>query len=146
MRDDYDRSSKWLIQHHGDSILRLGGVGGMKSWRSLQADLVQPRRLPDGLLEVLFDDQTEADLFILEIATYPEPRLLEQVLRDSMLVFLDRDRLPEVLTLILQPRGRFRVTGTAKLESRRQLSQWRAKWRGGGLLKVPGGEILAGDE
>ncbi len=69
MRDDYDRSSKWLIQHHGDSILRLGGVGGVKSWRSLQTDLVQPRRLADGLLEVYFLDQTDPSPFIVEIAT-----------------------------------------------------------------------------
>jgi hypothetical protein len=23
---EYDKTSKWLIQHHGDSILRLAGV------------------------------------------------------------------------------------------------------------------------
>jgi hypothetical protein len=23
---DYDRSGKWLIKHHGDSILRMAGV------------------------------------------------------------------------------------------------------------------------
>src|SRR5207253_5272497 len=146
MRDDYDRSSKWLIQHHGDSILRLGGVGGVKSWRSLQADLVQPRRLPDGLLEVLFDDQTEADLFIVEIATYPEPRVLEQVLRDSMLVFLDRDRLLEALTLVLQPRGNFRITGSAEFQSRRGLSQWRARWRVVELWMLSAEELLAAND
>ncbi len=77
MRDDYDRSSKWLIQHHGNSILRLAGIATVRSWRSLQADLVQPRRLPDGLLEVRVDDRNEADLFIVELATYPEPRVLK---------------------------------------------------------------------
>jgi hypothetical protein len=35
---EYDKSSKWLIQHHGDSILRLCGVRGIVSWRALQAD------------------------------------------------------------------------------------------------------------
>jgi hypothetical protein len=33
----YDRSSKWLIQHHGDSILRLAGLTGLVSWKPLQA-------------------------------------------------------------------------------------------------------------
>jgi predicted transposase YdaD len=146
MADYYDRSSKWLIQHHGDSILRLGKVHGVTSWRSLQADLVQPRRLPDGLLEVYFEEQTDPDLFIVEIATYPEPRLLEQVLRDSMLVFLDRNRLPEVLTLILRPRGRFRITGTAKFQSRRQLSQWLVRWRVVKLWLLPAEELLAANE
>jgi hypothetical protein len=146
MRDDYDRSGKWLIQHHGDSILRLGKVAGVKSCRSLQADLVQPRRLPDGLLEVFFDDQTEADLFIVEIATYPELRVLKQVLRDSMLVFLDRDQLPEVLTLVLHPRGNFRITGSAEFESRRGLSRWLAKWRVVELWTLPAEELLAAND
>ena len=45
---EYDRTSKWLIQHHGDSILRLAGIEDLVSWRPLQAELVQPRQLPDG--------------------------------------------------------------------------------------------------
>ena len=48
---EYDKSSKWLIQHHGDSILRLAGIVGIESWRPLQAEVVQPRQLPDGLIE-----------------------------------------------------------------------------------------------
>ena len=27
---EYDKSSKWLIQHHGDSILRLAGSAGIR--------------------------------------------------------------------------------------------------------------------
>jgi predicted transposase YdaD len=146
MRDDYDRSSKWLIQHHGDSILRLSGIRGVRTWRSLQADLVQPRRLPDGLLEVYFEDQTDPDLFIIEIATYPEPRVLQQVLRDSMLVFLDRGELPEVLTLVLHPRGTLRINGTAELQSRRQLSQWLARWRVVELWTLPAQELFAAND
>src|SRR5205823_5733168 len=145
-RDDYDRSGKWLIQHHGGSILRLGKVRGVRSWRSLQADLVQPRRLPDGLLEVYFEGATDPDPFIVEIATYPEPRLVNQVLRDSMLVFLDRDQLPEVLTLILQPRGNFRITGTTELQSRRGLSQWLARWRVVELWTLSAEELLAAND
>ena len=49
---EYDKSSKWLIQHHGDSILRLAGVRDIVDWHPLQAEVVQPRRLPDGLIEV----------------------------------------------------------------------------------------------
>jgi len=49
---EYDRSSKWLIQHHGGSILRLVGAPEVVSWRPLQAEVVQPGQLPDGLLEV----------------------------------------------------------------------------------------------
>ena len=31
----YDRSSKWLIEHHGDSILRLAGVDDVIAWKPL---------------------------------------------------------------------------------------------------------------
>jgi hypothetical protein len=145
MRDDYDRSSKWLIQHHGASILRLGGVRGVRSCRSLQADLVQPRRLPDGLLEVYFDDLNDPDPFIIEIATYPEPRVLEQVLRDSMLVYLDRGKLPEVLTLVLHPRGNFQITGTAELQSRRPAIAVAGKVAGRGIMAAARCGIAGGE-
>ena len=69
MRDQFDRSSKWLLQHHGDSILRLGGIEHVRAWRPLQADVVQPRQLPDGLLEVELADHPEPDLFLIEVAT-----------------------------------------------------------------------------
>jgi hypothetical protein len=35
----YDKSSKWLIQHHGDSILRMAGFREIESWKPLQAEL-----------------------------------------------------------------------------------------------------------
>jgi len=66
---EYDKSSKWLIQHHGDSILRLAGILDIVDWRPLQAELVQPRRLPDGLIEVHRQGRAEASLFVL--ATRP---------------------------------------------------------------------------
>jgi hypothetical protein len=72
---EFDRGGKWLIQHHGDSILRLARVPEIFTWRPLQAEVVQPRQLPDGLLEVQFKGLADPDLFILELATYPEARL-----------------------------------------------------------------------
>ena len=68
---EFDRSSKWLIQHHGDALLRLAGVEGVVSWRPLQADLVQPGS-SDGVLEVHLAGEPEPRLFVVEIATYPE--------------------------------------------------------------------------
>jgi hypothetical protein len=91
---EYDKSSKWLIQHHGDSILRLAGIVGIQSWRPLQAEVVQPRQLPDGLIEARLEGKPRADLFVLELATYPEARLDEQgwclrvAERDKSLVYM----------------------------------------------------------
>jgi hypothetical protein len=107
---EYDKSSKWLIQHHGDLILRLAGICDIAWWKPLQAEIVQSRRLPDGLIEAACLGQKQPDLFILEIATYPDARVIQQVSRDVALVYLDRDVLPEVLVLFLQPAGRDAVT------------------------------------
>jgi hypothetical protein len=38
MRQDKDRTGKWLLAHHGDAILKLGGVTGFSSWKPLQAE------------------------------------------------------------------------------------------------------------
>jgi hypothetical protein len=105
---EYDKSSKWLIQHHGDSILRLAGVRDIVAWRPLQAELVQPRRLPDGLIEVrllggreamiespilkeLIADSRRKDIIKFLVARFgTEARALEAELK-----VVDEDRLDE---------------------------------------------------
>jgi len=77
-----------MIQHHGDSILRLAGVRDIASWQPLQAELVHSRRLPDGLIEVRLHGQSQLDLYVLEIATYPEARVVDQIVDDTALVYL----------------------------------------------------------
>jgi len=128
MRQDKDNSAKWLIEHHGDAILRLGGVRGFTSWRAAQTELSHPTQLPDGLLEVTFPDQPAADLFVIEVATYPERRVEEQAARDAALVWLDRGVLPEVVTLVLHPKGQFRVSGQWQLTSRHGLTRLGGAW------------------
>jgi predicted transposase YdaD len=140
---DYDKTSKWLIQHHGDALLRLAGVRDVVSWHPLQAELVQPRRLPDGLLEVQFAQQPRSDLFVLELATYPDRRVAEQVLRDATLVYLDRQVLPEVLVVVLHPKGQLRVADTLTLHSPQGWMQWQAGWRVVELWTLPAEELLA---
>jgi hypothetical protein len=140
---DYDRGSKWLIQHHGDAILRLAGVGDLVSWRALQAEVVQPRQLPDGLLEVRMAGRSDPDLFVLELATYPEPRLSEQIARDVMLVYLDRRVVPEVVALVLHPKGQFRAGTELALHSRLGLARFAVGWRVVELWTVPAEELLA---
>ena len=72
---EYDKTSKWLIQHRGNSILRLYGVSNIAAWTSLQAELLHPRQLPDGVLSVLENGQSKPDTYILEIASYPDARV-----------------------------------------------------------------------
>jgi len=74
MYHQYDKSSKWLIQHYGDSILRLAGIPDFIAWHPLATELVQSRRLPDGLIEVRCHGETEPDLYFLR---YHDPRLFQ---------------------------------------------------------------------
>jgi hypothetical protein len=141
---EYDKSSKYLIQHHGDSILRLAGIRDIESWKPLQAELVQHRRLPDGLIEVRHRDQDVADPYIIEIATFPEPRVADQVFDDIALFRLGSRILPEVVVLFLSPRGRRRCADSMVGRSRRGGTVCRVSWRIIKLWEVPADELLAG--
>ena len=146
MRDPYDRSTKWLITHQSAALLHLGGATGFTSCRALQGEVVAPRRLPDGLLEVIFPGEAEPDLYVVEITTYPEHRAEQQARDDALLVLLDRGRLPEVLTLVLQPRGPLRVEGRQEVASRRGWSRLDFRWRVVELWTLSAEELLAANE
>ncbi len=108
--------------------------------------MVQPRQLPDGLLEVRLAGESEDDLFLLEVATRPERRVAEQLTRDLMLVYLDRGELAGAVTLVLRPEGKYRIPGGRNLRDRRGLSACRLQWRVVELWTVPAEELLsAGD-
>ncbi len=63
---EYDKSSKWLIQHHGDSILRLAGVRNIVVWRPLQAGLECEERIA----------KSTGWKAMSEVITYPAPDLV----------------------------------------------------------------------
>ena len=140
---EYDKSSKWLIEHHGDSILRLAGVRGFTAWKPLPTDLVQSRRFPDGVIEVRGPGATVPDVCILEIATYPDARVPTQAVRDTALVFLARDIVPEVVVLFLHPKGNVEAAGSVELRSRLGLTTWQLAWKAVKLWEVPAAELLA---
>jgi hypothetical protein len=146
MRDEKDRSSKWLIEHHGNAILLLAGLTGVRSWRTAAAELVAPKQLPDGLLEVFFEGREQADLFLLEIATYPEHRAEEQAVRDVFLVLLDRGVLPEMLTLVLHPKGKLTIGGQVEQSSRLGFTRLGFKWEVLELWKLSAKALLASDD
>jgi len=139
----FDRSSKWLIQRHGDAMLRLAGVTDIVGWRSVQSEVVQPGQLLDGLLEVTHAGSTTASLYVLEIATYPERRLEEQLLRDLLLVYLHHRVLPEVIALVLHPKGRLRAARGASLASPSAGTKLQAAWRVVELWTIPAETLLA---
>ncbi len=122
--------------------LRMAGIVGIETWRPLQAEVVQPRQLPDGLIEALLQGQLESSLFVLELATYPESRIAEQVLRDMTLVYLDRRVVPDVITLVLHPRGNLQVTGSLEMMSPGGMTQWSVRWKVVQLWSIPAETLL----
>ena len=98
--------------------------------------------MPDGLLEVRLEGEAHDDLFLLEVATYPERRVEDQLTRDLMLVYLDRGELPEAVTLVLRPKGKYQVPASRNLRSRHGLSSCRMNWRVVELWTVAAEELL----
>ncbi len=43
------------------------GSKKIEAWRPAQAEVVQPRQLPDGLLEVRLQGEPRDDLFLIEV-------------------------------------------------------------------------------
>jgi hypothetical protein len=143
---EFDRSSKWLIEHHGDAILRLAGFGRPVRWRAVQPELVHVGQTPDGTVEVEFEDSTEAEKVVLEIATFPEQRAVEQMARDAAFAFLAWRFSPEMVVVVLRPKGRFRVPNEVFLHSKRGTSGLQVYWRVVELWMVPAEELLATDD
>src|SRR5262249_7726323 len=66
-----------------------------------------------------------------------------QLLRDALLVFLDRRALPEVLAVVLHPKGAMRASDQLALESPLGWTGFQARWRAVELWTLPAEELLA---
>jgi|GEM_PF-520470 len=140
---DKDKSAKWLIEHHGDAILRLGGVTDVVRWQAAPAELVLPAKLPDGLLFVWRAGRDRPEPHVVEIATYPEHRAAEQALSDLLLVYLVRGEVPNVLVLVLRPKGQLHVPDHARRPSSDGVTELGGRWRVVELWTVPAEPVLA---
>ena len=123
-------------------MLRLARVEKDRSVAARQGRGGAARQLPDGLLEVRLEGESRDDLFLIEVATYPERRVGNQLTGDLMLVYLDRGELPEAVTLVLRPKGKYRIPRSRNLRSRHGLSSCRLKWRVVELWTIPAEDLL----
>ena len=139
----YDKSSKWLLKHHAKSILRLAGREDVVSCETTSSEVIQPRKWPDGLLKVRFRDRKQPEYVVIEIATYPEDRAHEQACTDAMLTYLEMGQLPEMLTIVLCPKGNARVRGRLDLQSRLNWTKNRFEWKVVELWKLSAKDLLA---
>ncbi len=143
MRQDKDRVAKWMLTHHGDAVLRLGGITGFTSWKPLQAETVAPRRLPDGLIELKYPGQAKPTWVLVEVETYPGSDVDEQVHEDLLLVALDRRVIPEVVSLILRPKGQLAVSGVVDRASASGRTRLSGSWPVVRLWELEAEELLA---
>ncbi len=111
MHQDKDRSAKWLLGKHGDALLRLAGITRFTEWEHAPAEVVAPRRSLDGLFKLTFPNEVQPRLVIVEIESYADSTADRQVMDDIMLVVLEHRRTPEVVSLILKPKGEVAVAG-----------------------------------
>ena len=140
---EYDKSSKWLIEHHGDSILSLAGVRKSPTGNRCPPIWSSPGVSPTVSSRFEAPAQAAPDVFILEIATYPDARVPSQAVRDTALVFLARDIVPEVVVLFLHPKGNVEAAGSVELRSRLGLTKWNLSWKAVKLWEVPAEELFA---
>lgn len=139
----FDKSSKWMIRHHGRGLLYLGGARDVVRCRALQAELVQPRKLPDGLLEVYFRGRTKPGYVLLEVATYPEKRVADQALDDLKLAEQFLRTLPDLLILVLHPKGKYRVPDRHERRGPLGWSHLAGGWKVVNLWEVSADDLLA---
>jgi hypothetical protein len=143
MRQDKDRSGKWLLGKHGGSVVRLAGITGFTSWRHLTAEVVAPRRLLDGLIELRFPNEPSPTLVLVEIESYADSDADRQVFDDLMLVAVERGVVPEVVSLVLKPKGNVRVAGTDERLSRSGRVRLNATWPVVQLWELDADRLLA---
>ncbi len=138
----YDPSGKWLLEHQGRAVALLGGLRDAISCQSVQSEVVQPRQLPDGLLEVRLRGRPEPVLLLVEIATYPEKRVVEQMMDGLRLVRQTRGVLPDGLVLILCPRGKYQVPEEGMAQSALGWSKETLSWKAVEVWTLPAEPLL----
>ena len=80
---------------------------------------------------------------LIEIATYPERRALKQALDDLALAYSALGHLPEMLMLVLRPKGKFRIDGKHGARSELGLASLWVEWRTVELWTLPAERFLA---
>lgn len=128
LRQDKDKVGKWLLSAKGDSILHLAGVTGFTSWKSVQSELVAPRRLPDGIIEATFPGEEKPRLYLIELESYADNSVDPQVFEDILLVRLEKKVIPEVICVVLKPKGNVTVKGSRREVSTGGSVELSARW------------------
>jgi hypothetical protein len=123
--------------------LLVGGLKNVQRIEPMPAEIVQNRKWPDGLMQAFLRGKPKPYPVLIEVATYPERRALRQAMDDLALAFSALRHLPELLMLVLRPKGRFRIGGTHEVQSELGLSWLQVQWKVVELWTLPAEEFLA---
>lgn len=138
-----DIASKWLLHNQGKGALLVGGLKGVRRYQPMPGEIVQNRRYPDGLLQVFLGNEPKPHHALVEIATYPEKRALKQALDDLAIAYTALGHLPELLMLVLRPKGKFRIEGKYEVRSKLGLAKLTGEWKPVELWTLPAEQFLA---
>lgn len=142
-RERKDRSANWIIERHGASLLRLANISDFVSWKAAASVLSFPKQMPDGLLDVTFRAGGIPDPFLIEIESYPDQETISQLRDDAAMVLLSRGVLPDILLIVLFPKGNFTVPPENTIMSAHGLSELRLRIRVVNLWTLAADDLLA---
>jgi hypothetical protein len=142
-RQRFDVASKWLLHNQGKGTLLVGGLKGVRRIAALPGEIAQTRKYPDGLLQVFLKGEKKPHHVLVEVATYSERRALKQALDDLTLAYSAFGHLPELLMLVLRPKGTFRITGKHEVRTKLGLARLEAEWKPVELWGLPAERFLA---
>ncbi len=142
-RQRYDISSHWLLHNQGKGAFLVGGIKGVRRIDPKPGELAQVRKFPDGLLRVYFTGERKPHHVLVEVATYAEERALQQALDDLTLAYSALGYLPELLMLVLRPKGSIHIGGKHEVRSKLGLSRLAVEWKPVELWTLSAEEFLA---
>jgi hypothetical protein len=145
-RQRYDITSHWLLHNQGKGALLVGGIKGVRRIDPGPGEITQVRKYPDGLLRVHIAGERKPHHVLVEVATYAEGRALRQALDDLALAYSALGHLPELLMLVLRPKGSLRIDGRHEVRSKLGLARLAAEWRPVELWTLSAEDFLAAGE
>jgi hypothetical protein len=142
-RQRFDIGSKWLLHRQGKGTLLVAGLKEVSHVEPMPGEIAQNRKYPDGLLRAFLRGDPEPHLVLIEVATYAERRARKQALDDLALAYSALGQLPELVMLVLRPKGQLRIGGQHEVRSKLGLSRLQAEWKPIELWTLPAEQFLA---
>ncbi|MSU77449.1 MAG: hypothetical protein EXS16_05050 [Gemmataceae bacterium] len=91
--------------------------------------LTFPKQILDGLLDVTFAHRPHTDPFLIEVEVYPDRETLDQLRDDAAMVILARGVLPDILIIVLCPKGNAVIPDEIVVPSAHGMSELRLRIR-----------------